>query len=392
MKLLMTIPCLRTGGAEWAFIRQANALVAAGHQVTCYVPYRCDSEATMLRALSPRVLRVHLPLMTAWLHRLLYKLTLMLPRLNLEQRIHSTVLRWMERTHRFDAVNPHLRAATVMVCGAFEHSPVRVIESDHGDYGLLKEQDPHCTQPDHSLLMRRVDAIVCPSQANVERLKTFPWKRQPHLHVVPYAMESVESRARPDGAFTFGMIARGVPEKGWAQAIEAFRIVRTRVTHPIRLLLVGEGAEIARLRRERSDEKDIEFVGHQSDSAAWIARFDVGLLPTYFAAESLPCAIIECLVQSKPVIGTNIGGIPEMIRDCGLLVPISEGKADVARLAEAMQRLVSDAELRSQLAGHALRAAQRYSPAAVAAEYRTIFARVSDCRSAQVGRRAIVLS
>jgi L-malate glycosyltransferase len=324
----------------------------------------------MVAALQANIRVVSLPLMTSWLHRALYKLTLAFPKLDPEQRVHSFMLRRLHHQHRFNAVNPHLHAAATMVCTAFDQVQIPIIESDHGDYGLLAQQ------PDLSSALSklaRLDAIVCPSQANADHLRALPWPRLPKLSVIPYAMPQGAGSTEREASFTFGMIARGIAEKGWAEAIAAFGLLRERVSAPMKLLLVGDGTEIARLRSDCAADASIEFAGHQSDSAAWIARFDVGLLPSYFAAESLPCAVIECLAQGKPVIATRIGGLPEMIEPstgaCGKLVPLAtNGRADVQALANAMESMLNDAD-RETLSAQARIAFEAYSPSRVARSY-----------------------
>jgi len=60
-------------------------------------------------------------------------------------------------------------------------------------------------------------------------------------------------------------------------------------------------------------------------------------------------------MYGKPLIGTNIGGIPEIVRDGenGILVPPSDFKA----LSAAIIRLLSDRELRDRLSQNSLRIA-----------------------------------
>lgn len=391
MVLLMLIGNLSVGGAEWAFVRQANALVAANQKVTCYVPYRCDSSPAILAALDQRIEIVTLRWMTDFLHRIIYKLTLMFPRINLEQRLHSAVLRRLHRRNRFDAVNPHLHISTVMACRAFMDSPVPIVETDHGDYALLLQDDPPFRRL--SIPLQRVDALICPSSTNQKRIAQLPWSSRFRSSVIPYSYESSSAhidRALPqDDIFTFGMVSRGVPEKGWEEAIEAFRAVRLSSTRPMRLILVGGSSHLQALERDLEPDlkKDVIFAGSQPDPQPWIKCFDVGLLPSYFAAESLPNVIIECLAQGKPVIATDIGGIREMIATddqvCGILVPICDAskRADIPKLIDAMLQMLNDALLLDSLARSTLAAIQRYRPEVVTGALCAFFDPVSASSS-----------
>lgn len=375
MNLLMVIAALGTGGAEWAFVRQANALVAAGCRVTCYIPYLNESSKALVDSIDPRVKVESLVWMTLFLHSVVCKLTQKLP-LNVEQVMHSFFLRQLQRRHAFDIVNPHLHNSTQMVCAAFAKTPIKIVESDHGDYAFLMLKDSFLSS--HELLLRRLDALVCPTRANLSRIAGLRWASQFRGAVIPYAYSlptgKIERALPADGVFTFGMVSRGVPEKGWKEAIAAFAKVAGSSSVSTRLVLVGEGPHLDALRRDLTGEleKKVIFAGMQADPRPWIESFDVGLLPSCFAAESLPNVIIECLAQGKPVIATRVGGIAEMLGDedqrCGLLVELDAetGRADIHALAAEMSKIMNDDILRHTLTLNAALAVQRYRPDAVA--------------------------
>jgi glycosyltransferase involved in cell wall biosynthesis len=183
------------------------------------------------------------------------------------------------------------------------------------------------------------------------------------------------SAARQENVFTFGLLARGVAEKGWGEALAAFRALRAQVKMPVRLLFIGEGPEIQRLRDEVKSDEGVEIAGYQADTSEWIAKCDVGLLPSYFTAESLPNAIIEFQAQGRPVIATSVGGIPEMLESSGITVALdaATGHADVRALSAAMQRMVEDAPFRQSCAEGARAAFGRYSPERCCAAYTRFF-------------------
>lgn len=142
------------------------------------------------------------------------------------------------------------------------------------------------------------------------------------------------------------MVARGIPEKGWSEAIAAFKIVQKKAKKKVKvhLILVGDSDYLASLRENilrLPCGLNIHFIGYSLEPNYWIEAFDVGLLPSYFSGESLPNAIIEYLYMGKPVIATQVGGIPEMLSHdnelAGVTIPLSEeGKCDVIRLSQKM--------------------------------------------------------
>ena len=87
-------------------------------------------------------------------------------------------------------------------------------------------------------------------------------------------------------------------------------------------------------------------------SAAVTAALDVAVLPSHREAQGL--SILEAMALSRPVVASDVGGIPEMIEDgvTGLLVPHDNPEA----LASAIVRLLTDHAYADTLAraGHDL--------------------------------------
>ena len=94
------------------------------------------------------------------------------------------------------------------------------------------------------------------------------------------------------------------------------------------------------------------FTGRRDDVPAVTAALDVAVLPSYREAQGL--SILEAMALSRPVVASDVGGIPEMIEDgvTGLLVPPHDPDA----LAAAIVRLLTDHPLADMLAraGHDL--------------------------------------
>jgi len=152
----------------------------------------------------------------------------------------------------------------------------------------------------------------------------------------------------PAGAIVAGTVARLVAEKGYRELFSAAARIRAAFPH-FRLLAVGPGdpekadsipeTEIARARGT------VIFTGQREDIPALLALMDVFVLPSW--REGLPRSAIEAAAMGKPLVLTNIRGCREVARDGveGLLVP----PRDPARLAKAIQLLLSDPSLRRRL-------------------------------------------
>lgn len=373
MRILMAIHSLAMGGAEKFFTNLAHAL-AENHQVTCYIPaLRCGDASMIQRLGSIPVQRI--AWFTPFNYRVFYKLTLMMqqrfPSFDPESALHTRQLQRLHRRHRFEVVNTHLMPASRQVCTAFEHTALPITKSDHGDTASAGPRD--------AVVFRRLDALICPAEANARKAHTYPLRTDCRIITIPYGYRgsaSSKPALAPFIGITFGMVARGVADKGWMEAVEATRLVRQRATQSIRLVLVGSGPCLDELQQDlpATDHEWIIFAGQQSEPERWIQSFDVGLLPTCLAEESLPNTIIEYLACGKPVIATAVGGIPEMIGQAGVLIPLAaNGKADVSALAAAMSAMTEDNTSLHAFADQTSKAFARFSMDGCVSEYEAMF-------------------
>lgn len=70
--------------------------------------------------------------------------------------------------------------------------------------------------------------------------------------------------------------------------------------------------------------------------------------------EGVPAVLLEAFATRLPVVATAVGGVPDLVGDCGLLIPPRNADAAV----DALQRLISDPELRDELVGRGVRKAR----------------------------------
>jgi glycosyltransferase involved in cell wall biosynthesis len=190
--------------------------------------------------------------------------------------------------------------------------------------------------------------------------------------------ETREALGLEPDTVVFTLVARGIERKGWRASTAAFR--RVRDANPGRrmaLLLCGDGPVADREREQHGDDPDIRFLGYQNRISGLYRLSDCALLPTRFAGESFPLALIQALHVGTPAIATRIGEIPAMIesegRAAGLLIePVRDTEAFLGQLAQAMERMLDDG-LRRRFGQAALRIGGRYAMEAVAGEYRGLY-------------------
>ena len=147
-----------------------------------------------------------------------------------------------------------------------------------------------------------------------------------------------------------------VERKGVADLLRAWAMLpawRDRTE----LIIIGDDLEKQGRYLEEMKRLDGElgaaarFVGFQRNVPTWLTATDVAVVPSH--VEPLGNATLEAMAHGLPVIGGDVGGIPEMIveEQTGLLVPPRAPE----QLAAALERLLADRALRLRL-GAAARA------------------------------------
>ena len=136
---------------------------------------------------------------------------------------------------------------------------------------------------------------------------------------------------------TIGIVGRLSPEKGHRYLIAAMPQILTCApnTH---LKILGTGPaepELKRLAASLQVSARITFEGYKKDIFVEMAEMDILFVPS--VSDAFPIVVLEGMAMGLPVVGTRVGGIPEIIQDreTGLLV----APRDPSALAEAFKYL-----------------------------------------------------
>jgi glycosyltransferase involved in cell wall biosynthesis len=158
----------------------------------------------------------------------------------------------------------------------------------------------------------------------------------------------------PADVALIGMVARVAPIKDYPTLIRAARQV-VDANPAVRFLIVGDHsgaetyqahyAEVRRALEEQGLAKYFVFTGFRQDVHRLLAAMDVALLVTH--SEGLPLVLLEAMAAGKPVVATDVGGIPEVIEHerTGLL----HAHENSAELAGAILTLLGDPGRASRL-------------------------------------------
>lgn len=153
--------------------------------------------------------------------------------------------------------------------------------------------------------------------------------------------------------------------------IESFRLIRQQ--EKAKLLLVGEGPEwkpIFDLVKEHGLLEDVVFTGKRDDLPELLSISDVMLLLS--EKEAFGLVLLEAFACRVPAIGTNIGGIPEVVEDGvnGFLVELGDTKS----VAEKALSLLQDASLHEEFRQNALQTVpRRFDSASIVERYESLY-------------------
>ncbi len=209
--------------------------------------------------------------------------------------------------------------------------------------------------------------MVATQHINAGRITVIP-------NGVPLARATPDERARvrqsfdlaPDG-LAVGGVGQLIPRKSFDVLLEAVAQLPATTPRPT-VVLIGEGPERDRLAALAATRGvRLILAGYQSNPAPWMAALDVAVLPS--RAEGMPLSVLEGLALGVASVATPAAGTVEVIEDgiSGFLTPVG----DAAALAEALQRLLADADLRARIgAAGAKRVAETFSPDAMLGAFR----------------------
>lgn len=134
--------------------------------------------------------------------------------------------------------------------------------------------------------------------------------------------------------------------KGYKVLVEALGLIKPVLEqNAAEVVILGEGEERNALESRLKDlglAERVKLPGFRSDASKMLAALDIFVLPSV-DFEDFPYVNLEAMCLGKPLVGTQVAGIPEQIEEGvnGLVVPPRDPKA----LAQALERLITDPRL-----------------------------------------------
>ena len=343
--IVFVLSQLGVGGSEAKTVRLANSLAAGGADVTIAYLGKPD---TLAASVAAQVTLVDL-------HR---RGKLSIPAV----RRLAELLR-AQRAHTVVAINLYAALYARLAQLARTAASTRFVACLN-----TTEMPPRdrAKMPLYRWVLRRADAVIFGAE-NQRRL----WQQRygvglpPQPSAVLYnGVDLSRFAPRPAGAprartalstrFVIGTVARLRPEKAHTDLIRATAALRSR-GFDVGALIVGEGetraaieAEIARFALEPY----VELAGECGDVRPYLECLDVFVITSL--TETFSNAALEAMACARPLVSSDVGGMPELLAHGGGL---DYRAGDVAQLTERLATLLQDSTLRRRLAEQARRAA-----------------------------------
>jgi len=283
----------------------------------------------------------------------------------------------------YDLVHAHYWLSGVVGLALRERWGVPVLQMFHtlgrfknGAARRIADLEPSVRLEEEQRIVRNVDGIVAASVVERRALLAEYGADAAHTTVIPCGVDTelfrpgdralARARVGAEEAPLVLYVGRIAPIKGLETLLDTVAQLRARGSS-LRLLIVGgeadepadgHEAEI----RQRVDRlglrETVRFVGAQPQEALrdYYVAADVTVLPSYY--ESFGMVALEAMACGSPVIGSRVGGLATTVRDgvTGFLVP----DGDAAALADRLEAVAGDADLRFRLGREGVQWAARH--------------------------------
>jgi glycosyltransferase involved in cell wall biosynthesis len=260
-----------------------------------------------------------------------------------------------------DIVHVHLFPASAIVAlsSLFLPKHIGYVLTEHSTFN--RRRSAQIFKIFDSFIYRRYAKIICISKQVQNSLIKWVPKIKEKIEIIPNGipMNSKSNDSPLMKKYDALFVGRLVQQKGINFLLEAVSILQKKYKKIIRAAIVGDGPlkkELIKMCEELKIEDFVEFLGFQRDVDQIMRSSRVLVLPS--RCEGFGLVLLEAMKNKLPIIATNVGGIPEIITNEyeGILVP----KENPEMLADSINRVLENSELRDQLIQNAYKKVQGY--------------------------------
>ena len=214
--------------------------------------------------------------------------------------------------------------------------------------------------------------IVAVSMENFEQIKQYFGIDEQQCCCINNGIETNQFYRITHQNFTFINVARQDENKNQREIIRNFAKLY-KENNNIRLILLGDGPCHKMLKvlvGELNLESVVSIPGAKDNVAEYYAIADVYVQASH--REALPMSVLEAIAAGLPIIATDVGGLKDIVKGNGILIP------DTNKLFDAMQKMLalSSNDL-TKMQNESLKISKEYSSKQMACKYQTIYMKKS---------------
>lgn len=277
---------------------------------------------------------------------------------------------------KIDLIHSHHGATDSMTSYVVESNPtLRHVVTLHGMY---EATNANYLKEILERVKKSVSAFVYIADKNLTPFKENNFGREEIFYKIGNGLEREPinplPRAEldvPVNSFVACVVSRAIPEKGWQAAIDAVKLANESDGRRIDLILVGAGEMYDKLKGRVPEF--VHLVGFKSNVRDYLAASDVGLLPSEYTGESFPLLIIDSFFAGRPVVSSNLGEVPAMIDNAGIVFDLIDGKVPVDELAKILRTLADNPAAYEEIKSHVAAQAEKFSIERVAEKYIAVY-------------------
>ena len=349
-KILTILPSLSMGGAEHMAYELIKNLDFLGYvsKVICYGPKRDTDLEKKMEAICDVVY------------------------MNITGSINPLhILKVMREISKFnpDVVHAHMGGVTFAIpwCNLHKKQLVLTIHTRPEKAFSYKNQ-----KQIKSYIKSGRLTIVAVSEENYALVKEFYKIEDERVQFINNGIDINRFYRKSHDGFAFVNVARQDDNKNQAAIIRCFK--RLYDQNPtIKLYLIGDGPchnDLINMAAESNISKSVIIPGLCSNPEYYYALSDVYVQSSH--REAMPLSVLEALATGLPIISTDVGGLKDVIKDNGFLVPDNDEELLFKKMEESTLLEIDRYEFMSRKSKEIVK---RYSSVVMANEYSALYER-----------------
>jgi len=220
------------------------------------------------------------------------------------------------------------------------------------------------------LIQGKVDYLIAPSNFIIDKLKSFRFFEEVKTRKLPWGIKLQKDITRKDYDFIDIAYMGGLSKiKGIQVLIKSFKRLEN---HNVHLHIFGKGVDEGEFRDLAGSDHRIVFHGYMERDLLidFYKKSNINVLPS-ICYDNSPMMIYESFMNSTPVVGSRIGGIPELIEDGYNGYLFEPGNED--ELKEILEIIIENPNKLRELEVGAFQSSKKYDLESYVDELETIY-------------------